>query len=43
MRAINEMEVILSKINQISKKTEGDKGLHRRLADNLRHFLKLAR
>lgn len=42
-KAKNELEVILSKINQISKKTEGDKGLHLRLADNLRHFLKLAR
>lgn len=41
-RAIKKLETILSKINQISKKTKKDKELYMRLAENLKYFLKLA-
>lgn len=40
--AKKKLNTILQKINAISKKSDADKGLYLRLADNLRYFLKLA-
>jgi len=40
-KAKSKLKTILSKINEISKRTGSDKGLYLRLSDNLKYFLKL--